>query len=677
MIAIKKTWNKAERKAWKLQKPMLPSKWAEKYRTLYRSNIPGPYRNENAPYLRGMMDIASRPGVEQLNIKKGAQLGVSEAVRNLIGYWATREPDPIGLTLPDRIKGRKIVRLDVIPMFMQTPVLNDMLKSSSRNALVEIIMLSNGFQLELMWSGSATSTASNPYRRVINDEVDKFEAWAGSEPDPVGRTWKRMRTYGERRCQINVSTPTVTTGSIHTLVMSSSVILYYYVPCPYCGHFQFLTFTQLHWETLKVKSKEKLADLIAQGGEVWYECINCEEKIKEEQKAIMVNKGKWTTEEGFVRDFWGKKHEHAETVERWPRGTRVGMQISALYGLWEKWSDVVVEFLRAKGHLDRSFNFRTETLGEPFEFQVARVRSGLFNQKVKRARLDAGVVPKWAWCLILTIDTQRDYFYAVVRAWGSGMKSQRVWHGRILNFEDLDKLIYHTQWKVEKEACPPMRIALALIDSGGTEDLVMGASRTMQVYKWAVPRQAIVRAIKGASRPGDNLYWPMRNPTPSKSSKQRKAPKELRAYMVDPHKAKDLLADLVVRGVPEKAGQKTIEQEEELWLLNNVPDDNYNKQMSSMHKTVEKKGQQLIEKWKLIHAGSRRDYHDCESYQIIGAYMYHIPFLPPEKEILEKKEQERIDTIRAENRKEETVRDVVGRTHHNPYEVTPFEPLSF
>ncbi len=677
MIVIKKVWNKAERAAWKLQEPMLPSEWAEKHRILYRSNIPGPYRNENAPYLRGMMDIASRPGVEQLNIKKGAQLGVSEAVRNIIGYWATREPDPVGLTLPDRIKGRKIVRLDVIPMFLQTPILADLMKSSSRNALVEIIMLSNGFQLELMWSGSATSTASNPYRRVVNDEVDKFEAWAGSEPDPVGRTWKRMRTYGDRRCQINISTPTVTTGSIHKLVESSSVILYFYVPCPYCNHYQVLTFSQLHWADLKAPSKAKLADLIAQGGEVWYECIKCEEKIKEEQKAVMVNKGKWTTEEGFVLDFWGKKHEHAETVERWPPGTRVGMQISALYGLWEKWSGVVVEFLRAAGHLDRSFNFRTETLGEPFEFQIARVRSGIFSEKVKRARLDVGIVPKWAWCLLLTIDTQRDYFYAVVRAWGSGMKSQRVWHGRVLNFEDLDKLIYHTQWKVEGEGCPPMRIALALIDSGGTEDLIMGATRTMQVYKWVIPRQAIVRAIKGASRPGDNLYWNMKNPAPSKSSKQRVAPRDLRAYMVDPHKAKDLLADLIIRGVPEKLGRKTVEQEEEIWLLNNISDANYDRQMSSMHKTVEKKGQQLIEKWKPIHAGSRHDYHDAETYQIIAAYMYHIPYLPPEKEILAKKEAERMETLRRENREVETARDIVGRTSQNRYEVTPFEPLSF
>ena len=166
-------WNEREREAWRIPKPIRPSEWAEKYRYLFKSSIPGPYRNANAPYLRGIMDISSRPGCVQVNIMKAAQIGVSEAGRNLLGYWAHMDPDPVGLTLPDRIKGRKIIKSDILPLFKQTPVLRKRLDSEARDALIETISLNNGFQLDLMWSGSATSTASNPERRIINDEDRK------------------------------------------------------------------------------------------------------------------------------------------------------------------------------------------------------------------------------------------------------------------------------------------------------------------------------------------------------------------------------------------------------------------------------------------------------------------------------------------------------------------------
>ena len=409
---VAEVFNKIERKAWKLLEPMLPSEWAEKYRVLTRSNIPGPYRNENAPYLRGIMDLAVVPGVEQINVQKAAQVGVSEAERNLIGFFASREPDPIGLALPNKEKGKTIVRLNIIPLFAETSVLKDLIGSSS-DTQIEMITLSNGFLLELMWSGSATSTSSTPFRRVFNDEVNKFEAWAGSEPDPVGRTWKRMRTYSERRLQMNISTPTTTEGSITKLIKSSSVVLFYFIPCPVCNKYQQLFFGRLKWKNYKASSKSKLADLILEHGGVWYECTDCGAKLVEEQKTSMMNKGRWSTEEGYVIDYWGDKHEDAECVKRWPIGTRIGMQISSLYCLWEKWSDVVAEFLRAEDHLDRSINFRTETLGEPFEFQLVRLRKGIFDEKVRRARLDIGIVPAWAWCIITSIDTQKDHFYVV------------------------------------------------------------------------------------------------------------------------------------------------------------------------------------------------------------------------------------------------------------------------
>jgi len=110
-------WSLSMRQALRPPEPMLPSEWAERYRKLSRgqSARPGPWRNDEAPYLRAFMDLPMKRGVVQLSIQKCAQAGGSEALRNLIGYMAHLDPDPIGLALPDRDKGRRIVRSRILP----------------------------------------------------------------------------------------------------------------------------------------------------------------------------------------------------------------------------------------------------------------------------------------------------------------------------------------------------------------------------------------------------------------------------------------------------------------------------------------------------------------------------------------------------------------------------------
>ncbi len=634
-------WTESERGAWLPADPIRPSEWAERHRRLTKADadITGPYRNANAPYLQGIMDIPLKPGVVQANVMKAAQIGVSEAGRNILGYLAHMEPDPVGLGLPNRTKGRKIVKNRLMPLFKRTPVLRELLSSSTRDVQLEQIGLLNGFLLHLMWSGSATATASDPMRVVFNDEVDKFESWAGDEPDAVARTWKRTRTYGDRRLQINVSTPTTTAGAIHQLYEASSVKLQFYVPCPHCGAFQRLIWTQVKWEQYKTRNKRERADLVMQNGAAWYECIHCGERIEEDRKRSMVQAGRWTTERGEVVDYWGEVVEDAEAVTRWPTGTRVGFQISALYCLWESWASVVSEFLLAEGDLNRSFNFRTETLGVPFENQVTRFSKNIFAQKCFRATLPAGKVPPWAFRLLATIDTQSDHFYVVVRAWGSNLRSQRVWHGKLMSFDELDRVLFLTTYPVADADMGPMEIAHALIDSGGTEDQWLDLSRTMQVYRWVIPRQAKVMAIKGASsNRTDGLYWRMKNPLgKAGSSKANFDASELNGLMVDTHRCNDLLADLIATGMPTERRPRP--EVPEVWLLNQTNDPDYNQHMAAVHKTVEP-GRQAVERWKPVHSGARHDYRDCEAYQVAAAYLSGVHLLPPEDVQAEIRQQE-------------------------------------
>jgi phage terminase large subunit GpA-like protein len=552
------------------------------------------------------MDLCAARGIVQVNMQKGGQIGVSEATRNLICYWAHVDPDPIGLAFPGRDKGRETVQDHVIPAFQGTVVLTGLFTPRAWDIKSEKIRLTNGFLMHLMWAGSPASTSSEPIRRQINDEVDKpgFRDWGGAEPNPIGRTWTRLRTFGDRKLQINVSTPTNRTGNIFRLREGSNVLLEFRVPCPFCGAYQYLAFRQIRWDKPDTKaklSKRQKLDLAAgieADNAVWYECSECRKRIEPEQKVGIVRAGRWSSEDGEIED--------AETMEEWPAGTRIGMKVGALPCLWESWASLAAEFIRAEGDRGKLYVFRTEGLGEPWEEQLEKTRPSLYAGKCERATLEEGQVPDWAMKLIASVDTQHDHFFAVVRAWGPDMRSQRVWHSRVETFEDLDFLCLKHIWPFAGDSTRGLRAELVLIDSGGTKLEGEQASRTMQVYRWALRRRSSVRAVKGAGaakRHREGIYiWPGKGFLDEGRSAQKTA---VRIWFLDTHHFADMLAELVSRGLAEDS------DEEEMWLLNKQNDEEYNSHLANVHKIVVQEGSQLEERWIPIESGAPDHYWDC------------------------------------------------------------------
>lgn len=627
-------WSETERQAWAPPEELRPSEWATRYRRLPRdqSPRPGPWDNDNAPYLRGIMDLPLRPGVEAVSIMKAAQVGASEALRNLMGTIAHEDADPIGLALPDREKGRKIVINRVIPLFTGTQVLRELFTERAHDLQAGQIRLNNGFLLHLMWSGSPSAMASDPMRIAICDEVDKFQPWARREADPVSLITKRLRAYEERGCLICISTPTTRLGKIFDLFDGSNVKLYFHVPCPHCGTYQRLVFAQLRWPKFPDVDKNEQAARIVRENACWYECADCGERIEEQDKPAMVRAGRWATlkdEDLADGERAGPSPgrvviDDAEAIDRWPRGTRIGIQISALYCLWESWASIAAEFLKAEGNLSAMFDFRTETLGEPFEQQITRAKASVFGERSGAASLAEGIVPAWAVKLLAAVDTQHDHFWCVIRAWGPGMRSARVWHGRVETFEELERLCLNQPWPIEEDQFAPLTCELTLIDSGGTRLEDEAASRTMQVYRWVLPRRARVRAIKGTNKPKAGLFvWRGRGFIAADVSVARKRKRELALWFVDTHHFNDELADLI--------------GDEDRWQLNARHDEEYNRHLSSVEKVLIRHGSQVREEW-VAYGGARHDLRDCEAYQVAAAYMAQVHLLPPPDVIHQQRE---------------------------------------
>lgn len=616
---------------------LTPAQWAEEHVVLPpEAPLHGRLRHRHAPYLRGLMNIADAPGVWQLNIRKAGQIGVSAMCRWLLGYWAATRPASHGLTLPDKAKGRKIVARYVLPFFRQTGTLRSLMTDRSADTQSELISLGNGFILHLMWGGSATATSSDPIMRVINDEVDKMGSWgrSGNEGHPVYRTETRTRTFGERAKQINVSTPTYEDGAISVLVEDSDVRLSYLVKCPHCGKRIALLPGCLKWVHLpkgeRLERREYAAHVREKSSRAWYECQNCEQRITETQRKAIIPRGIWgTTDENGVADG---DIEDAEAVEVWPARTKIGAEVWAIYCTWDSMHAIAADWIDAADSIEKLFTFVTERLGMPFEKRVADVSVVDIDSRVEYASRDEGLVPDWAHCLIATVDTQIDHFWMVVRAWGSGLRSARVWHGRLESFDDLDRMAFGNPWEVEGGKWPSMKAAMLLIDSGGTTT-EQGVSRTMQVYSYAMDRLAFVRAIKGASsRRAGAYYWR----TTGHADEGVKVP----LWMLDTDHFQDHLADLMRRRLTVGHDDDGEPIEAQAWELNRRACPDYRAHMRNMHKVPERRGSKMVERWKPKYRGARVDLRDCEVYQIAGAYMNQVDMLPSQAEYDEMRRQQ-------------------------------------
>ncbi len=586
-------WSPAERRAWKWPDPLTPSQWAERYRTLSRrqSSRSGAWRNSIAPYLVGLMDIAFRHRcVRKLNVMKAAQIGVSEALRNVIGYLASEEPDPALLNLPDEKSGKAIFGERILPLFDDTKRLQSLQTSSSRDMTLYSVLLSNGFTLRLAWSGSATSLASHPIRCVFNDETDKMQEWVGRESDPVSLAEVRTATY-DNSLIVNVSTPTTRNGIIFQLWDSSPVKLAYFVPCPYCGKPQTFKFDRLRYEKFHdLKTREERAGAVEMKKAAWYECEQCSGKILDSHKPRMVNAGCWATEDLRYKLFCDGREEG-----EFPQASEIGIRLSALYSLAAKHTFplIAAEWIKSDGDLRKTQNFRNSWLGEVFEVQVQQTQSHELASRLATAPPPL-IVPEWAAALIVTADTQKDHFYWLIRAWGYGFRSQLIHLGVCRTFDELYQAAFSAKFQVIGASNLVQPTAM-LIDSGG--------NRTNEVYEFALRDRGRIFPIKGSS-------WVMKRPWNMTTLSNGVVLRTL-----DTGFYKDMLARLI------QDADKT------LWQVHNQVTEDYCLQMSSEHKILDRKTNR--QSWVTKTTGAANHWWDIETYQCAAADMANVGIMAP------------------------------------------------
>ena len=602
-----------ERAALEPPRAFTVSEWADEYRVLgarLGSAEPGRWRTDRTPYLREPMDAMGSRDLEMVVIVKPAQVGGSEATRNTLGRWADQDPGPCLIVYPTEKAANEQMVERIGPMFTETP---------------RLTRLMGGFGFEITkghintltmpiwaaWAGSPQALASRPCRFVILDEVDKFPPFAGKESEPVALAMARTRTFGHRKKIILISTPTTDKGLIWTYYETCLDKRHYHVPCPLCGVMQQLVWSQIRWNGFPEKVQ---AEVIESEG-VWYECSECKGRIDEDHRDSMVEKGQW------VMEPLAPEYQNLKIIRR-------GYHFSALIAtIGIKWRDLGAKFMRVQDDPAKHMEFVTQDLGEPYRDQVKKIEDTRLSEIYKKSS-PRGVVPDWASCVLMTVDSQKGWFSWLVRAWGRGERSQLVDWGEAETFKQLEDLL-ERKYPVGMTG-HFMIPAFTLIDSGGG---VMAASdqdgsRTDEVYRWAAKFPGRVMPSKGTDTSRSKVK---RDVWVGKHTYRRHgfSGYEVKLVQFDANALKDVLASRINHR-PE--GDKP-----PIWALCEDIPTKYFVQMDAEHKIQIREGTKYTERWVIRSDGRRNEALDLEVLQIAACKLVGAEFAPDKKELDEER----------------------------------------
>ena len=443
------------------------SDWADSYRRLSpeASAESGIWRTDRAPYQREIMDSFNDPDIQRIVFMKSAQVGATEVLLNVIGYYIDQDPAPILIMQPTLQMAQTFSKDRLSTMIRDTDkIRNSVADPRSRDSGNTVLSKKfAGGNLNIVGSNSASGLASRPIRIVLADEVDRYEASAGSEGDPISLATKRTTTFWNKKIYM-CSTPTIKGLSRIETAFEESDKRYYHVPCPECNTKQVLKWKNVVWE----EDKPETAN---------YACGECGAVIDESKKQWMLKHGEW--------------------IASAPKSNTAGFHISELYSVWSTWADMAKNFLEAKKNPEMLKTWINTALAESFEEQGETVEYETLLQR--RLNYDYSTIPEDVLVLTAGVDTQKDRLELQLVGWGKNYEAwvcdYKIFWGdpNAMNvWNDLDAYL-KKRFKTESERLIP--ISCCTIDSGG--------HHTNMVYQFTKPRQARrIFAVKGLSVAG-------------------------------------------------------------------------------------------------------------------------------------------------------------------------------
>jgi phage terminase large subunit GpA-like protein len=459
------------------------TQWAMLNRHLPKGTTarPGPFVPEN--FQVEIMDVVLNPKVHEVVIQKCTQMGFSEALNNIVGYFIDADPKPIMLVQPTIDNAKDYGKKRITPMIQSCAALRAVIKDPTSRRSGNTLALKEfpGGFLKLTGANSGAGLRSDPVPIVLFDEIDGYPLDVEGEGDPLEIGTRRTDVYADYKI-VKGSTPAKPKGiSRIERDFERSDKRRFFVPCPFCGFLQVLWWRdpaskeyRLYYEV--DGARRVIRDSVA------YVCARCKQKISERFKRAMLNGGKWIAE--------------------FPDRSIVGFHLNALYSPWrDNWADLAEEWAEAnhESNPEKLKAFINLRLGETWEEQGDVVEHA--DLKARRENYLAEV-PVGVGILTASIDVQNDRLECVVKGWGAGEESWLIAYQQLFGDPGQEEVWNQADGFLSEQyqhvSGRMVGIASVMVDSGG--------AHTDSVYRFAKARQhKRVFCLKGSSESGKEI----------------------------------------------------------------------------------------------------------------------------------------------------------------------------
>lgn len=478
-----------EERVWTVKRRLPFGEWCEKNVVISRKenrDYAGPYRRDMVwPVVRiweEFLDGGDGRRWRELYATKGSQATFSAHALMAMCRHAEVSPSNVIYAIDTSTRAEEIARR-FVEFFSHAEGTRKMLWNLKPNALTGLAKELPGM---MCWFAGAQSVGDLAMKQgvklIVADEVDLHKT-----PKDDSRTLDLLRDRGKATADYKLAAfckPSTPDGQIWGPMLAGSQHRDF-LPCPHCGHMQFLRMERVRYLHLVDHHGELDFGKVLKGAE--YECESCGRGIAEREKQEMLRHGevrptnyvKRTDEEG--REMM---------VEAWVPG-QMSARVNDLYSLWpgSSWGNLAVEKEKAKNDPMKLRAFVNGRMGDVWKEGTSRrveVSDLLAMAKEGPEFARGGVAPFEVASVFCLADTQNDCWKATMMAFDREGNGAVMDWGLFLGWDDL---VEFARKGVQVEAGRWKPCHVALVDEGGT--------RTWEVRRRCADLYPIFHPVKG------------------------------------------------------------------------------------------------------------------------------------------------------------------------------------
>ncbi len=578
---LKDAWTPADRRP--------PWQWCEEHiKSISFSPMPGPFRSDNSPWIRPVMEAIVDPKIRLVSIIAAVQSSKTTAPELTLCYIIANLPGPC-LWLDQTDEDAKDESESRIQKLFEScePVkkLFPKNKNKQRNTTVHF---SNGMTLWLLGAYNKTNLQRRSIRWLFGDETWRWPVGHMAEAEA------RTTAFGWLGKCVFMSQGGEENDDTHRKFETTDMREWHY-KCPKCNEYIAYSWENIEWDD-ECKDENGEYDFSKINSCTALKCKSCGEYFEDSdrQRRILNRDGKFIPLNPNASKENIGFHWNALASMSW--GKLAELYLRAKIAARKGDSSLLQQFYQKRLALpwkEFAEDYRLEIASSGYASGDIWAEEGGFNKKGQIITPPFGENESIAPLRIMSVDVQMDCFYLVVRAWSTDGSSRLLWHERALTWEDieeiqrkfgiLDNLVFidagYNSYEVYKQCGKCHWIAL------------MGDNRSNFHHRLSDGKTVL------------RFYSPVKNVFISKQTK-------CRMHFWSNLNVKDTLAR--IRRNQNPADGAT-------WEVPSDISEDYLKQMESEHRI--KKGNSWI--WEQI--GSRPNHYlDCEAMNCAGALMLKI-----------------------------------------------------